>query len=131
MDRPTVTRYGLVSAARPRALRCASHTSKIIGKPCAGKPHARFERGFDGNRSAVRPILRHNLPMQPDPADIARWSGAAPFWEKYRETIRQMFVPVTQALVEDGQIGSGHAVLDIATGPGEPALSVADLVGPE
>jgi len=23
----------------------ASHTSKIIGKPCAGKRHARFERG--------------------------------------------------------------------------------------
>src|SRR6267378_5539284 len=42
-----------------------------------------------------------------------------------------MFAPVTQALVEDGQIGSRHAVLDIATGPGEPALSVAALVGPE
>jgi len=23
----------------------ASHTKKIIGKPCAGKRHARFERG--------------------------------------------------------------------------------------
>jgi len=42
-----------------------------------------------------------------------------------------MFAPVTQALVEDGQIGGQHAVLDIATGPGEPALSVAALVGPK
>ena len=42
-----------------------------------------------------------------------------------------MFAPVTQALVEDGLIGSGHTVLDIATGPGEPALTVAALVGPE
>ena len=42
-----------------------------------------------------------------------------------------MFAPVTQALVEDGLIGSGHAVLDIATGPGEPALTIAALVGPE
>src|SRR5947208_12839125 len=42
-----------------------------------------------------------------------------------------MVAPVTQAVVEDGQIGSRHAVLDIATGPGEPALSVAALVGPE
>ena len=42
-----------------------------------------------------------------------------------------MFAPITQALVEDGQIGRGQAVLDIATGPGEPALSVAALVGPE
>src|SRR5690242_7280916 len=39
----------------------ASHTSTIIVKPCAGKPHARFERGFDGNRSGQL-ILRPNLP---------------------------------------------------------------------
>jgi len=42
-----------------------------------------------------------------------------------------MFAPVTQALAEDGEIGTGHVVLDIATGPGEPALTVAGLVGPE
>jgi len=42
-----------------------------------------------------------------------------------------MFEPVTQALVEDGLIGRSHAVLDIATGPGEPALTIAALVGPE
>ncbi|MGI9070540.1 MAG: class I SAM-dependent methyltransferase [Bryobacteraceae bacterium] len=62
---------------------------------------------------------------------IDEWSRAAHFWEKPREIIRQMFAPVTQALVEDGRIASRHAVLDIATGPGEPALSVAALVGPE
>jgi ubiquinone/menaquinone biosynthesis C-methylase UbiE len=69
--------------------------------------------------------------MQPDQALINRWSGAAPFWEKYREIIRQMFQPVTQALVEDALIVNGHTVLDVATGPGEPALSVAALVGPQ
>ena len=71
------------------------------------------------------------LLMQPDPEVMNRWSGAAPFWEKHREIIRQMFAPITQALVEDGQIGSNSAVLDVATGPGEPALSMAELVGPE
>jgi len=30
-----------------------------------------------------------------------------------------------------GLIVSGHAVLDIATGPGEPALTITALVGPE
>ena len=69
--------------------------------------------------------------MQPDQEVVNQWSASAPFWEKHREIIRQMFAPVTQALVEDAQIGSRHAVLDIATGPGEPALSVAALVGPE
>lgn len=58
------------------------------------------------------------------------WNSSAPFWEKHREMIRHMFSPVTQALVEDALIGIGHAVLDIATGPGDPALSVAPLVGP-
>src|SRR6202035_4156114 len=68
--------------------------------------------------------------MPPDQDVISGWRDSAPFWEKYREIIRQMFAPVTQSLVEDGLIGSGHAVLDIATGPGEPALTTAALVGP-
>ena len=69
--------------------------------------------------------------MQPDQEVISIWRDSAPVWERHREIIRQMFAPVTQALVEDGLIGSGHAVLDIATGPGEPALTIAALVGPE
>jgi len=71
------------------------------------------------------------LLMQPEQEVLNRWSGSAPFWEKHHEIIRQMFAPITHALVEEGQISSRHTVLDIATGPGEPALSVADLVGPE
>jgi len=62
---------------------------------------------------------------------INRWTGSAPYWEKHREIIGQMFAPITQALVEDAQIGVGQVVLDVATGPGEPALSLADVVGPE
>jgi ubiquinone/menaquinone biosynthesis C-methylase UbiE len=69
--------------------------------------------------------------MQPGQEVISAWRDSAPFWEKHREIIRQMFAPVTQALVEDGLIARGHAVLDIATGPGEPALTIAALVGPE
>ena len=69
--------------------------------------------------------------MQPEQEVINRWRGSAPFWEKHHEIIRQMFAPITQALVEDAQISSQQVVLDIATGPGEPALSVAALVGPE
>ncbi|MGO9516849.1 MAG: class I SAM-dependent methyltransferase [Candidatus Korobacteraceae bacterium] len=69
--------------------------------------------------------------MQPDQEVIKRWGASAPYWEKHAEVIRQMFAPITQALVEDAQIGNRHTVLDVATGPGEPALSVAALVGPE
>jgi len=69
--------------------------------------------------------------MQPDQAVIDRWSGAAPFWEKHREIIRQMFSEITQGLIADAGVGRGQAVLDVATGPGEPALSVAEVVGAE
>jgi ubiquinone/menaquinone biosynthesis C-methylase UbiE len=69
--------------------------------------------------------------MQNEHAVIGAWTGSAPYWEKHREIIREMFAPVAQALIEDARIGRGNAVLDIATGPGEPALDVAAFVGPE
>jgi ubiquinone/menaquinone biosynthesis C-methylase UbiE len=70
--------------------------------------------------------------MKPrDQSVFDRWSRAAPFWEKHRQAIRQMFAPVTRALVEDALIGSGHTVLDVATGPGESALGLAAVVGPD
>jgi ubiquinone/menaquinone biosynthesis C-methylase UbiE len=68
--------------------------------------------------------------MRPDEEIIKRWRGSAPFWEKHRNIIRGMFAPITQALIEDAAIGSQDSVLDVATGPGEPALSVAALAGP-
>jgi ubiquinone/menaquinone biosynthesis C-methylase UbiE len=60
---------------------------------------------------------------------VRPWRESAPYWEKYRETIRVMFAPVTEALVAGASVGSGHTVLDIATGPGEPALTIASMVG--
>jgi len=69
--------------------------------------------------------------MQPDQEVINRWTGSAPFWEKHREIIRQMFATVTHALAEDAHIAPRQVVLDLATGPGEPALTLSALVGPE
>ena len=69
--------------------------------------------------------------MRPDEEVIKRWRGSAPFWEKHRDIIRGMFAPITQALIEDAGIGTEDSVLDVATGPGEPALSVAAVVGPD
>jgi ubiquinone/menaquinone biosynthesis C-methylase UbiE len=69
--------------------------------------------------------------MRPDEEVIKRWRGSAPFWEKHRNIIRGMFAPITQALIEDAEIGAEDSVLDVATGPGEPALSVAAVVGPD
>ena len=69
--------------------------------------------------------------MRPDAEIINRWRGVAAFWDKHRDIIRGMFAPITQALIEDAGIGSHDSVLDVATGPGEPALSVAAFAGPK
>jgi SAM-dependent methyltransferase len=61
---------------------------------------------------------------------LASATPAAPFWETRRETLRQMMAPVTEALVQEARIERGHSVLDVATGTGEPALSIARIVGP-
>lgn len=68
--------------------------------------------------------------MQPDQEVIQGWTVVAPFWEKHRETIRHLFRPVTVALASAAAIGDRQVVLDVATGPGEPALSLAAFVGP-
>jgi hypothetical protein len=69
--------------------------------------------------------------MQRDQAVIDRWSGAAPFWEKHHETIRQMFAPITQALIDDAWIDNAHSVLDVATGeiPLAEARQAQELLG--
>jgi ubiquinone/menaquinone biosynthesis C-methylase UbiE len=75
--------------------------------------------------------------MQINQDVINQWSSVAKFWEKHRAVVKQMFSPVTEALVEDAGIASrdsassSQSVLDIATGPGDPALSVAPLLGPQ
>ena len=63
-------------------------------------------------------------------SDVLReWRESAEFWEKHAPTIRMMFVPVTQALIEEAGIAKGDRVLDVAGGPGEPALTIAEFVG--
>ena len=61
---------------------------------------------------------------------INRWTSSAPLWEKHSEIIRELFAPVSEALIEDAGVVSGSSVLDVATGSGEPALRIAEVVGP-
>ena len=63
-------------------------------------------------------------------ADTLReWQESAPYWEKHRDTIRTMLAPLTQALIEEAGIVPGQSVLDVAGGPGEPSLTIAEIVG--
>src|SRR5437762_3090574 len=62
---------------------------------------------------------------------LAEWRESAAHWEKHARTIRAMFTPITNALIQEASIGRGAKVLDIAAGPGEPSLSIAEAVGAE
>ncbi len=61
---------------------------------------------------------------------LREWRESAFYWQKHAGTIRIMFGPVTQALIEDAGLIEGDAVLDVACGAGEPSLTIAEAVGP-
>jgi ubiquinone/menaquinone biosynthesis C-methylase UbiE len=59
------------------------------------------------------------------------WAESARYWTKHSDTIHEMFVPLTRALIERAGIREGETVLDVAGGAGEPSLTIAEVVGPE
>ena len=61
---------------------------------------------------------------------LREWRESAKYWEIHARTIQTMFAPVTAALIEEAAIIEGHTVLDVAGGPGEPSLTIAEKVGP-
>lgn len=62
---------------------------------------------------------------------LREWRESAKYWETHARTIRTMFAPITSAMIEEAGIIEGDAVLDVAGGPGEPSLTIAEKVGPE
>ena len=61
---------------------------------------------------------------------LQAWQTSAPYWDKYRAPITQMFAPITTGLIEEARIGVGRKVLDIGGGSGEPSLTISGIVGP-
>jgi ubiquinone/menaquinone biosynthesis C-methylase UbiE len=61
---------------------------------------------------------------------LREWRESAAYWQKHIGTIRAMFSPVTQALIDEAGLIEGDAVLDVAAGSGEPSLTIAETVGP-
>jgi SAM-dependent methyltransferase len=72
------------------------------------------------------------MPFADEQADaiLDDWRGAAPHWQKHADTVSQMFRPITAALIEAAGIHEGNAVLDIAGGTGEPAMTIAEFIAP-
>jgi 2-polyprenyl-3-methyl-5-hydroxy-6-metoxy-1,4-benzoquinol methylase len=58
---------------------------------------------------------------------LREWTESAPYWERHGATIRVIFAPITRLSL---RFVSGQSVLDVAGGPGEPSLTIAEKVGP-
>jgi SAM-dependent methyltransferase len=58
------------------------------------------------------------------------WQGAAPHWKKWYAKLAMQSRAATELIVEGAGLAPGLRVLDLASGSGEPALSVAKAVAP-
>jgi ubiquinone/menaquinone biosynthesis C-methylase UbiE len=61
---------------------------------------------------------------------LQQWRETSTYWARHSEIIKEMFAPLTEALIREAGISEGDSVLDIAGGAGEPSLTIAERVGP-
>ena len=59
------------------------------------------------------------------------WTGAAPLWQKWNDKFVIQTRAATELVVHGTELTRGMKVLDLASGTGEPALSLARAVGPQ
>ncbi len=69
----------------------------------------------------------------PDPKESLRqeWLAAASFWKKWYPQFVIQTRAATDLVVQGAALSPGMHVLDLASGTGEPALTLAEAVGPQ
>ena len=61
---------------------------------------------------------------------LAQWSAAARAWTDFADHLETINAPFTKLLLAGAKLAPGQAVLDLASGPGDPALTIAEKVSP-
>lgn len=76
--------------------------------------------------------MSSNQPV-PDHKEMIRqeWIGAAPLWQKWNRKFVIQTRAATELVLRGADLAPGMEVLDLASGTGEPALSLAQAVGPQ
>lgn len=63
-------------------------------------------------------------------AERRDWSARGPAWAKWAAPLAKLAERMNMPLIEAAALERGLAVLDLASGAGEPALQIARIVGP-
>jgi len=69
-------------------------------------------------------------PVDPREALREEWTSAAPYWKKWDAKLAMQSEAATALIVDGAQLAPGMQVLDLASGTGQPALTIAGKVGP-
>jgi ubiquinone/menaquinone biosynthesis C-methylase UbiE len=67
--------------------------------------------------------------MNQESETAKKWRESAFYYDKHRRLIDQLYIPLTNALIQKANIVAGSRILDLATGTGEPSLSIARAYG--
>ncbi|MCC7368675.1 MAG: class I SAM-dependent methyltransferase [Chloroflexi bacterium] len=59
-----------------------------------------------------------------------QWQQAAEAWHRWGPTLKSWLGPATDVMLDAARISPGCRVLDVAAGAGEPAITIAERVGP-
>src|SRR5690242_20961252 len=78
----------------------------------------------------MHPIAGGPMPGGEEIRDVQRaaWAGLSASWEKWDSVIMDQLGPVGTAIIERLDIAEDHHHLDVASGTGEPGLTIARLV---
>jgi len=68
--------------------------------------------------------------MTSDGYELAQWERSVSNWTRNTERIERLTADATAALLARLQPRAGERLLDVAAGSGDPALQLAELVGP-
>ena len=63
--------------------------------------------------------------------ELDAWTKVAPGWKKHDQYQRTISAVVSERMIAAAGITAGQRVLDIASGTGEPAIPIAERVGPK